>query len=52
MVAPFSGILMCVPMVAITVRKAIGIGTILNVCIGVDVTTGIWVAVFTPFFTR
>ena len=42
-----SGILMCFPMVAITGAQAIGIGTILNVCMGVDVTTGIWVAALT-----
>ena len=43
----FSGILMCFPMVAITGAQAIGIGTILNVCMGVDVTVGIWVAALT-----
>jgi Na+/proline symporter len=41
------GILMCVPLVALTGLQAIGIGTILNVCMGVDVTTGIWVAALT-----
>ena len=41
------GIVMCFPMIGIVGAQAIGIGTILNVCMGVDVKTGVWVAALT-----
>lgn len=41
------GILMTIPLVCTVGAQAIGIGTILNVVMGVDVITGIWVAALT-----
>jgi Na+/proline symporter len=43
----FGGLIMCFPLVAITGAQAMGISTVLNMCMGVDVTTGIWAASLT-----